>query len=186
MIVGLRGHKGSGRGTIAAYLMKQHGFERRAFADPLKKSIAATLDIPYHEIDKYKNDQEVYITVSKLWETDGMETERSIKFGTYIKDYAEAWKRVLGEDIWVNQVLPVDGYYAGKKIVIPDIHFPNEASRIHDLGGFVAKVALPGLDRSYVDHTADVDYLLYHTRETRDLYGQIEKMLTSLGTPVSQ
>ena len=56
MILGLNGLKGSGKDTVGAHLIKEHGFERRSFADPLKKSVAALLDIPYHEIDKWKNE----------------------------------------------------------------------------------------------------------------------------------
>ena len=180
MIVGLRGHRGSGRSTVAAYLMKKHQFERRAFADPLKRAVALMLDMPYHEIDRYKGDEDAWISVVKSMESDGPETQYTTPFAKFLKHYAEALKEVLGENVWVDQVLPADGYYAGKKIVIPDIHFENETKRIHKLGGFVVKVMIPGLTGES-EHRADVDYLLYHTRETRDLYGQIEKMLTSLG-----
>jgi hypothetical protein len=183
MIIGLRGLRGSGRSTVAAYLMKQHEFERRAFADPLKKSIAATLNMPYHEIDRYKGDPDAWVSVMKRMESDGPEIQYAIPFEKFIGQYAEKLKEVLGKDIWVDQVLPADGFYAGKKIVIPDIHFDNEVKRIHELGGFVVKVMLPGVILKD-EHTPDVDYLLYHTRDTRDLYEQTERMLVSLGSEV--
>jgi hypothetical protein len=184
MILGLRGRRGSGRSTVAAYLMKQHQFERRAFADPLKKSIAATLNIPYHEIDKWKNDPNRVITVHSIPPTV-ISAQQQLTFRELITRYAEqGHKELFGDDFWVDQVLPTDGFYAGKKIVIPDIHFGNEARRIRHLGGFVVEV-IPGIIREN-QHSADVDYFLYHTGVTRELYWQIEEMLISLGSPVPE
>ena len=40
IILGMKGQAGSGKDTVANYLVKKHGFTRIAFADPLKEICA--------------------------------------------------------------------------------------------------------------------------------------------------
>lgn len=46
MILLLNGYRGSGKDEAAAYLVDKYGFERKAFADPLKEITAEAYDIP--------------------------------------------------------------------------------------------------------------------------------------------
>jgi hypothetical protein len=189
MIVGLTGLKGSGKDTVAAYLIKQHQFERRAFADPLKKSVAALLKVPFNEIDRWKNDPKMWVTVSKQWETDGLETRYSLRFREFLQRFGtEAHRDVFGESFWLDYTLPTDGYYAGRKIVVTDVRFANEAKRVDRLGGFVVKVYRPAAllkdqHRSELPiPKKSVDYLLKNDGTVDVLYDRVEEMLLKLGS----
>jgi|SRR5215471_3216268 len=164
MLIGLTGLKGAGKDTVAAFLVKQHGFERRAFADPLKKSVAALFDIPFHHVDKLKNDPHaiVSLTVHETGET------HDLTFRTFLQRYGtEAHRDVpeMGHDFWVELLLPVRGYYAERNIVISDVRFDNEAKRITLLDGINVEVSRAtavskdphrsedGIDPDLVDYT---------------------------------
>jgi len=188
MILGLNGLKGSGKDTVAAYLIKEHDFERRAFADPLKKSVAALFDIPYHEIDKWKN-EEVFV---QLGDTAGLTyktgTFRSMTFRQFLQRYGtESHRGVFGDNFWLDYTLPKDAYYAGRNIAITDLRFENEAMRVHSCGGFIVEVVRPGLDDKD-QHSSElplnkrtIDYRLMNDSALLDLYERTERMLTHLG-----
>lgn len=186
LILGLNGLKGSGKDTVAAYLIKEYQFERRAFADPLKKSVAALLDIPYHKIDQYKNDPGIWIEL-----TDGG-SERildvPITFRTFLQRYGtESHRGVFGEDFWLDHTLPKDGFYSGRKIVITDCRFDNEAHRIHKCGGNIIEIRRPALNKSDTHESEQplspklVDAILNNDKDLDYLYAATEAVLTYLG-----
>lgn len=183
MLIGLVGKKGSGKDTVGAYLVKGHSFERKAFADLLKKSVAELFDIPYHEIEKYKNDNSAIITLSM---EDGL--VRKLTFREFLQYYGtESHRDVFGEDFWVDYLLPFDGFYAGRNIVITDCRYKSEADRIRALGGFVVKIEKPtplsAQDHHRSEVQADVGHIEYriHNDGTIDeLFTETERMLDYL------
>src|SRR6516165_2411699 len=117
MLIGLTGLKGVGKDTVAAILVKDYNYERRAFADPLKKSVAALFDIPFHMVDKLKNDPSIRVTLVKhdygldqmRWAGHG----NDLTFREFLQRYGtEAHRDVpeMGHDFWVELLLPVRGY----------------------------------------------------------------------------
>src|SRR5215813_1435072 len=129
MIIGLTGN---GKDPVAAYLIKEHHFERIAFADKMKQSIARTFDVPFQEIEQLKDQDNVYVALgykNELPELGISETGkpvpnhmwspiRELTFANYIHHYAtEGHRDVFGQSFWVEQCLPMDGFYAGRKIV---------------------------------------------------------------------
>jgi hypothetical protein len=191
MIIGLTGLRGSGKDTVGAYLVKQYGFERRAFADSLKQSVAALLDVDASRLDEWKNDPDVQVAVVRKFYSDqqlgdGVEdlyvtdhqTMRSFlqRYGT------ESHRDVFGNDFWVDQLLPVGGYYAGRAICVTDCRFANEYERIIELGGHVANVVRPGLDLKDPHRSEDQSWLSDHYQlvnagTIEDLYRRVDIML---------
>lgn len=169
MIIGFTGQAGSGKDTAGAYLIKQYNFERKAFADPLKKSIAALFDIPFWEVDKFKLDDTVFVAIGYKNEpvhVDLVDKEGNIylpgidfpekimpskmwspisefTFRQFAQRYGtEAHRDIpeIGYNFWADLTLPVGGFYAGRKICITDCRFANEVERIQTLGGIVIKL----------------------------------------------
>ena len=174
MIIGLSGFRGSGKDTVAAYLVKEHEFERRAFADPLKRSVAALFNIPFSDIDKMKNDPKCDVSLNPLV---------AMTFREFLQRYGtEAHRDVFGEDFWLEYTLPANGHYSGNLICITDLRFSNEAERIKQLGGriwFINRIT----NRSVVDpHSSEiidfgVDYTIDNTGTIEDLYVEVERAL---------
>jgi len=188
MILGLNGLKGSGKDTVAAYLIKEYQFERRAFADPLKKSVAVLLDIPYHKIDEYKNDPNLEVVTRSVDHDDMFKCHSVITFRAFLQRYGtEAHRGVFGEDFWLDHTLPKDGFYSGRKIVITDCRFDNEAHRIHKCGGNVIEIRRPALNKSDTHESEQplspnlVDAILNNDKDLDHLYAVTEAVLTYLG-----
>lgn len=197
MIVGLVGKKGSGKDTVAAYLMKEYEFQRKAFADPLKKSVAALLDIPFSEIDKLKLDQDIHITLHRNYTINFSDKPKvtheqsipitSFSFREFLQRYGtESHRDIFGPDFWVDQTLPVGGYYQSRKIVITDCRFNNEADRIKSLGGKVVLVTRPEL-KATDEHQSEKElesivpnHILKNNGSIEDLYKGIEELLLVL------
>jgi hypothetical protein len=186
MILGLNGLKGSGKDTVAAYLIKEYQFERRAFADPLKKSVAALFDIPFHLVDNFKNDP--YMKVSLDSDKSPALHQKTLTFREFLQRYGtEAHRGVFGEDFWLDHTLPKDGFYSGRKIVITDCRFDNEAHRIHKCGGNVIEIRRPALNKSDTHESEQplspklVDAILNNDKDLDHLYAATEAVLAYLG-----
>lgn len=179
MIVGLSGEKESGKDTVAAYLVKNYEFERRAFADPMKKSIAALFDIPFKDVDTLKNDKRAKVTLSTY---PGYSVEMSFRgflqrFGT------EAHREVFDEDFWLEYTLPIGGYYPGRNIVVTDVRFANEANRIKAVGGSVVRIyrsmVLTNDPHPSEKIDFEVDHIIYNNGTLDQLWPKVEDMLLS-------
>lgn len=200
MIIGLMGQKLSGKDTVAAYLIKKHGFERRASADALKQFIGAVFDLPASEIERHKSDPNVYVAIGyktgipikdaagpdHMWSPIVELTMREFqqRVGT------DGGRDVLGEDLWIDISLPLNGYYAARNIVISDVRFPNEALRVRDLGGYIVRIDRPGLDNK--DHHRNehmqaeiaAHYTILNDDTLETLYERTELMLDDLTSRV--
>lgn len=194
MIIGLTGAKEAGKDTVAAYLIKKHGYERRAFADPLKKSVAGLFDIPFSVIDRYKTMDNVHIDLVIYDEhsddDDDNEIVASFNMRNFLQRYGtEAHRNVpeMGKDFWVDLTLPWQGYYGhGRNIAISDVRFNNEATRVRSLGGKVVEVVRPGTDKQD-PHSSEagidpdlIDYTIFNNGTLDDLQTGVEVMLERL------
>jgi hypothetical protein len=153
MIIGICGLIGSGKDTIADFLVKEHNFQKLSFADKLKDSVAEMFDWDRQLLDG-KTD------MSRTWR----------------EQPDEFWSKEMGRTITPRYVLQVfgtecmrDGFYDGvwvsltkKKIldnpqinwVIPDVRFENEADMIKEIKGevwWVKRGQLPVWFRMYQD-----------------------------------
>jgi hypothetical protein len=141
MIVGLTGLKGSGKDTIAAHLIKSYGFERRAFADKLKESAAALLKLEPQHFEVLKNSPDILLAIGSFKQNGMFETIVSQSTREFLQRYGtESHRDIFGQDFWIDQLLPMDGFYADRNIVVTDVRFVNEADRIHALKGYVVRV----------------------------------------------
>jgi hypothetical protein len=132
MIIGLSGYARTGKDTVAEVLAEM-GWQRRAFADTLRKMVYA--------LDPYVtgNLRVADLVDSVGWEEAKVgypEVRRLLqRMGT------EAGRQVLGEDVWVRTTLSslsVGNY------VITDCRFRNEADAIRAAGGQIWRIRRPG------------------------------------------
>src|SRR5215471_10050535 len=193
MIIGLCGLKQSGKDTVAAYLVKNHGFERKAFADPLKRSVAALFDIPFSEIDKLKNDEEILVGIGKIGEPEYDQWiqfmgTRAMSFRELLQRYGtEAHRDVFGDCFWVDITLPVQGFYPGRAIVVTDVRFREEAERVQFLGGRIIYVqrdeaALVEKDQHRsedIDFANLIDGSISNNGTLEELYNAVEVIIAT-------
>lgn len=176
MILGLNGDK---ENEVAAYLIKEHGFERRAFADPMKQSIAALLDIPFHEIDKHKDNDNIEVRVANYSDPQSPYGYSGTTFHEFISRFADSHREVFGNDFWLDFTLPTNDFYSGKSIVVTDMRHDNEAIRVRSCGGFRVHVENPSTGPQDELSRELIDYYLVDDELVTD---RIEKMIVDLAT----
>jgi hypothetical protein len=180
MLIGLCGFKGSGKDTVAKYLVEKYDYEQMAFANKLKESVAALFDIDIDLIDDLKNYQVNGNVV--------IEGFRRMTFRNMLQRYGtESHRDVFGENFWVDQVLPdpvtyyrADEWHLTRRIVISDARFENEQQRIRDLDGYVVRVdRFPSDGDTHLSEARveKVDYAINNTGSLTELGAQIDKMI---------
>lgn len=182
MIIGLCGAKQSGKDTVGAYLVKKHGFEKRAFAYTLKKSFAALFGIPVGVLEELKNDPSVRLEFTRHRLKGFNVPESSLTIRELLQRYGtEAHRDVFGEDFWLDQTLP-PGKYFSQNIVITDVRFNNEAERVRLMGGFVVNLIRP-LSAKDVHASEEgiepniVDYEIENDGTIPSLFGKVDAMM---------
>ena len=127
MIIGICGHKGSGKDYLGAILREFTGFKVVHFADPIKDILCEVFKISKGELNKLKNSEDSKILGTNM---------RSIlqTFGT------DVMQNMFGKRVWVDLVLKEDN------LIISDVRFQHEVDAILEKGGFVIKLDSPCLD----------------------------------------
>lgn len=140
-LIGLSGYARTGKDEVAKILVSEYGYERRAFADALRKILYALNPVvgwneSWTECEHYRMAEIVDEIGWEAAKTQYDEVRRLLqRLGT------EAGRNVLGDDIWVNTCLA----NRPPLLVIPDVRFPNEKAAIEGLGGHVIRISRPGV-----------------------------------------
>ena len=135
MIVGLTGFAGSGKDTAAQVLI-DGGFERRAFADPLREGLLGIdpwIDTPH---DGRSTSRLSWIIETWGWD----EAKRRFPEVRRLQQTygTEGGRDIHGELCWIkaawNTMLP------GVDYVFTDVRFPNERDFIQEKNGIVIRI----------------------------------------------
>jgi hypothetical protein len=138
MIIGVCGLIGSGKDTIADYLVNIHEFKRESFANTLKDAVAAVFGWNRELLEGRTRQSRAWREQPDEWWSDrlGMTiTPRWVLqfWGT------EVARRNFHDDIWIasleNKLRKITD-----DVVISDCRFPNEIAAIRTAGGRVIRV----------------------------------------------
>lgn len=165
MIIGLSGYAQSGKDTVAGMLIGLHGYESRAFAEPMRTALYKLNPIVLEDGTRLQPIIDEFGWEHAKKHTD---TRRLLQvLGTDIG------REMFGEDFWVLQA--IKGLHPTQDIVFTDVRFPNEAAMVKKGMGQVWRVRRPGyvpvnnhpsessLDNwefdQYIDNDSDLDSL---------------------------
>ena len=154
-IIGVCGLIGSGKDTIADYLVNIHQFRRESFANSLKDAVAAVFGWDREMLEgRSKSSREWRECVDTWW------AERlSIPHLTprWILQYwgTEVCRRAFHDDIWIAAV-EHKLTKSQDDIVISDCRFPNEIAAIKQQNGLVIRVKR-GPDPEWYRHAEAVN-----------------------------
>lgn len=154
MIIGICGFIGSGKDTIADYLVNIHQFRRESFAGTLKDACAAVFGWDRTMLEgRTKQAREWREQVDEWWSKrlDQAITPRWILqyWGT------EVCRRGFHDDIWIAS-LENKLRTSQDDVVISDCRFPNEIKAIRDQGGIVLRV-VRGPEPEWYDHAVNMN-----------------------------
>jgi hypothetical protein len=139
MIIGVCGFIGTGKDTIADYLVNIHQFRRESFANTLKDAVASVFGWDRELIEGRTRQAREWREQVDPWWADrlGMPdlTPRWVLqyWGT------EVCRRGFHDNIWIAS-LENKLRNSSDDIVISDCRFPNEIKSIKDAGGIVVRV----------------------------------------------
>lgn len=201
MIIGIVGFIGSGKGSVANFLERDHDYRSFSFAGPLKDAVAAIFGWP-------RNLLEGDTDASRKWreEIDPWWSER---FGFDVTPRlmlqrmgTEACRGNIHDNVWIHALeARIKGY---PDVVIHDCRFPNEIDFIHKLGGKLIRVQRGPNPEWYDDASSDnlsgtnlmakhrvhpsewkwightVDYTISNDGSLDDLRAAVGVMLTAL------
>jgi hypothetical protein len=148
MIIGICGFIGSGKDTVADYLVNFHEFRRESFAGTLKDAVAAVFGWDRELLEgRTRQAREWREQVDPWWaERLGMPTLTP----RWVLQYwgTEVCRRAFHDDIWIAS-LENKLRNSHDNIVISDCRFPNEISAIRAAGGRVVWVQRGDLPEWY-------------------------------------
>jgi hypothetical protein len=139
MIIGVCGFIGSGKDTIADYLVNFHEFRRESFASTLKDAVAAVFGWDRTMLEgRTKEAREWREQVDPWWaERLSMPTLTP----RWVLQYwgTEVCRKAFHDDIWIASL---ENKLRNSKdhVVISDCRFPNEISSIKNAGGKIVWV----------------------------------------------
>lgn len=167
-LIGVSGRAGAGKDTIADLLQREHGFARRAFADPLRAGAAAIFGLTV----EHMTDRVAKETIDPRW---GLSPRQILqRMGT------EAMRGTFGEDVWLRAFrLWLDAQPEGTRVVVPDTRFENEARLIQALGGVVWRVQRPGI-AAVAAHASETALDSFHFDRVVDNAGSIDDLSTTI------
>ena len=155
MIIGICGFIGSGKDTIADYLVNLHGFRRESFANSLKDAVAHVFGWDRTMLEGRTAQSRKWRDRVDPWWTErlGMKiTPRWIlqQWGT------EVCRGGFHDDIWIAS-LENKLRNSADNVVITDCRFPNEIKAIRAAGGIVVRVAR-GPEPEWYDAAVSVNH----------------------------
>lgn len=153
-LIGLVGKKRVGKDTAAGFLVKDHGFVRYAFADPLK---ATMLDLDPWIPEGYDlSGGHAYERLSVVVAGVGWEAAKENgEVRRLLQAHGVAIRNHVDPDVWLRATMD-KVVREDKPVVITDVRFPNEADAIEAAGGLLVRVVRAGApnDDAHLSETA--------------------------------
>jgi len=138
MIIGLSGYAQSGKDTVAQLLCLNYGYERMAFADPMREALyRLNPSIVVDDTDYYDKPLQTLVD-EQGWDAIKQNPDvRALlqRMGT------EVGRAMFGDNFWVQYAMD---NLKQEKVVFADVRFPNEAKEIIQYGGQVWRVNRKG------------------------------------------
>ena len=124
LLIGLSGKSGSGKSTVADYLVTKHGYHAFAFADALKEMVGVAFNFNHEQLyGAMKQTVDPRWGVSPRWCLQWLGTE------VMRSKFPDIWIRNLSQEIH-NFI-----YFNGaQQIVVSDVRFKDEAYALKDMG----------------------------------------------------
>lgn len=174
-VFGIAGPARSGKDTIGSFLFQEYGFCRIAFADPIKKMIAALLEVTVDQVDQ-ENYKETVITQLGFSPRELMQT-----LGT------EWARKTLDPYFWIlmaKRTMHQARMWPAKGVVFTDVRFNNEAEMIRAEGGIIIHVERPGHDKITLGahasedgiHCLPTDWVVCNTHDIASLQEQVKSL----------
>lgn len=140
MIIGVAGFIGSGKDTIADYLITFKGFRRMSYAGPLKDAVASIFGWDRDLLEGTTAYSREWRDQVDGWWADRLNIPHLTPRWVLQQWGTEVGRRAFHDDIWIASI---ENKLRSVKddIVISDCRFPNELKSIKRAGGITIRVS---------------------------------------------
>ncbi|MFI0211967.1 hypothetical protein ACH4OV_25265 [Streptomyces diastaticus] len=181
--IGIIGRARVGKDTAGAWLVENRGFQRVAFADPLKEAAL--------RVDPYIGPDAVEWRLREMVSDSGWERTKD-KYPEVRRILQElgAAIRTIDEDFWLRAAMKqvADANDAGHPAVITDVRYPNEAESLRRAGFVLIYIERP--DAPQLAHEsegalteADADYHLVNDGDVPGFRIALEAVVDDITNP---
>jgi len=139
MIIGVCGFIGSGKDTIADYLVGFHGYRRDSFAGTLKDAVAAVFGWDRELLEGRTPEARAWREQVDPWWANRLSMPALTPRWVLQHWGTEVCRRAFHDDIWIA-ALEARLSRRSDNTVISDVRFPNEIASIRNAGGIVIRV----------------------------------------------
>jgi len=148
MIIGVCGFIGSGKDTIADYLVGFHGYRRDSFAGTLKDAVAAVFGWDRELLEGRTPEARAWREQVDAWWAKRLNMPNLTP--RWVLQYwgTEVCRRAFHDDIWIA-ALEARLSRRSDNTVISDVRFPNEIASIRNAGGRIVWVRRGNLPEWY-------------------------------------
>ena len=137
-IIGIVGFIGSGKDTVADYLVNFHRFKRESFANSLKDAVSVVFGWERELLEGRTNQSRIWRETKDEWWSKRLDCDVTPR---WVLQYwgTEVVRRHFHDDMWIASL---ENRLRSSKddIVITDCRFPNEIKAIRSAGGKVVRI----------------------------------------------
>jgi hypothetical protein len=183
VIVGIGHNFRVGKDTAADGLVRDAGFRRRAFADPLKELalIADPIVVPTTSTVNVNvgHGRLKWFIAGTGWD-EAKATFPEVR--RFLQELGLGAREVFGENFWIEQCLM--RISADDDVVIPDVRYRNEADAISEAGGVLIKIVRAGhhgdghASERDLDEYEGWDAIINNDGSIQDLQNEVLKVVS--------
>lgn len=134
MIIGITGLKGSGKDTIADFLIKEYGYKKMAFADTLKDAVAVTFGWDREMLEGVTQEHRKTRELPDEFWSKALNRPFSPRNALELVG-TQLFRDNFDKNFWVHCLRKRIEESGCKKIVITDVRFRNEIEAIRSVEG---------------------------------------------------
>lgn len=179
MLIGITGHKYSGKSTVARLLHNATGYQVVSFADKLKDVTCVLSGCTREDLEDY-DFKETRLVPDYLRPYCGNAKEPT--FRAFLQHFGSEVMRGVNDNIWIDCTLS----NCDENCIVSDCRFPNEAKAVKERGGIVIKVVRPDA-KSEDTHQSetliddiDADYTLWNDTSLENLVANVDSLVRLL------
>lgn len=200
MLIGLIGKKGVGKDTVADYLVETRGYQKLAYADPLKSACRELFSFSEEQLNGNLKEE-----IDPYWKVSPRQVFQFV--GTEL--FRNEMKRLIPDienNFWIScmerrllSLLKTEPLIQGHKgnevqksnIVVSDLRFPNEVELIKKHGGMTIKIIRPESESPKLSsinfHSSEIlteslksDFILQNFSTKDSLFQEMNSILKSI------